>query len=168
MADKFHLQTLCALGHYDFNQAGGYSYEQAFQLALRLRLTQPELTEIYRRAVFNILSRNQDDHTKNISFMMGRRGIWTLAPAYDVTYAYNPDGTWTSSHQMTLNGKRDHFSRDDLLTAAKAANVKPRQAKEIISTITEVLQKWPDFAAEADVDPKITRSVATNLRSSPD
>ncbi|YCM43283.1 type II toxin-antitoxin system HipA family toxin [Verrucomicrobiaceae bacterium 227] len=165
--DKFHQQTLCALGHYDFNTAGGYSYEQAFQLARRLGLPQPDLTELYRRAVFNILSRNQDDHTKNISFLMDRGGIWHLSPAYDVTYSYNPDGAWTSRHQMTFNGKRDNFTRDDLLAAAQAADVKPRKAREIITTLQQTLQAWPDFAAEAGVPNHLVQGISRNFRNFP-
>ncbi|MFT6862411.1 MAG: serine/threonine-protein kinase HipA [Akkermansiaceae bacterium] len=163
--DKLHQQTLCALGHYDFNTAGGYSYEQAFQLARGLGLPQPDLTELYRRAVFNILSRNQDDHTKNISFLMDRRGTWHLAPAYDITYSYNPDGAWTSRHQMTLNGKRDHFSTADLLTAATSADLKPRQAKTIITTLHQTLKKWPTFAQEAKVPKKVVPTIARNFRN---
>ncbi len=162
--DKLHLQTLCALGHYDFNLAGGYSYEQAFQVARRLGLHQPDLTELYRRALFNILARNQDDHTKNISFLMDRRGAWHLAPAYDVTYAWNPDGLWTNRHQMSLNGKRDHFTRDDLLAAAAAADVKPRKAREILDGMIETLTRWPTFAAEAKLPSSTTRQLAQAFR----
>ena len=161
---KLHLQTLCALGHYDFNLAGGYSYEQAFQVARRLDLHQPDLTELYRRALFNILARNQDDHTKNISFLMDRRGAWHLAPAYDVTFAWNPDGLWTNRHQMSLNGKRDHFTRDDLLAAAAAADVKPRKAREILDGMIETLTRWPTFAAEAKLPPSTTRQLAQAFR----
>jgi serine/threonine-protein kinase HipA len=163
-SDKLHMQTLCALGHYDFNQAGGYSYEQAFDLARRIGLYQPDLTELYRRAICHSLSRNQDDHTKNISFTMDRSGQWILAPAYDVTYSYNPSGDWTSSHQMTLNGKRDHFTTDDLLKAATAADVKPRAAKNIITHLHGALKNWPQFAQSAGVPQKIQTKIASNFR----
>jgi serine/threonine-protein kinase HipA len=162
--DKLHQQTLCALGHYDFNQAGGYSYEQAFHIARRLGLHQPDLTELYRRALFNILARNQDDHTKNISFLMDRKGTWRLAPAYDVTYAWNPDGLWTNRHQMSFNGKRDDFTRDDLLAAATAADVKPRKAKDIIAQLQDTLQNWPGFAKKAGLTEKTTKALATIFR----
>ena len=162
--DKIHMQTLCAMGHYDFNIAGGYSYEQAFQLARQIGLHQPDLTELYRRAVFNILSRNQDDHTKNISFTMDRSGTWELAPAYDVTYAYNPTGDWTSQHQMSLNQKRDHFEMTDLLTAATAADLKPRQAKSLISEIQTTLAQWPKFAKKAKVTPAYIKQIQGHFR----
>ncbi|MDH5378223.1 MAG: type II toxin-antitoxin system HipA family toxin, partial [Gammaproteobacteria bacterium] len=107
---KLHMQSLCGLAHYDFNQAGAYSYEQAFTAMRILRLSKSEAAEQFRRMVFNILARNQDDHTKNISFLMDESGAWRLSPAYDVTYAHNPGGQWTLLHQMTVNGKRDEFT----------------------------------------------------------
>lgn len=149
--DKLHLQSLCGIAHMDFNQAGAYSYEQAFQVTRRLALPQPDSAQLYRRALFNIHARNHDDHTKNISFLMDRTGTWHLAPAYDVIYSYNPTGAWTSRHQMSLQGKRDGFTRDDLLAAAADANVKPREAREILSEVQNAVADWPRFAAEAGV-----------------
>ena len=165
--DKLHMQSLCGLGHYDFNLPGGYSYEQAFQLARRLGLAYPALEELFRRAAFNVMARNQDDHTKNIAFLMNRRGEWQLAPAFDVTYAYNPDGAWTSRHQMTLNGKREDFQRSDLLAAAKVADVKPRRAKAILSQIEEALVEWTQHAETAGVAKSWAQKVATQFRIFP-
>lgn len=162
--DKFHLQSLCAIAHYDFNQAGAYSYEQAFQVGRRLGLPQPDLTELFRRAVFNIVSRNQDDHTKNISFLMDRRGTWRLAPAYDIIHSYNPDGAWTHRHQMTLAGKRENFETADLLEAARAADLKPRQAKQIIAEVHQAVERWPEFAAIANVSSAWIPLVQSHLR----
>ncbi len=161
---KFHIQSLCATGHFDFNHAGGYSYEQAFQVARRLRLPQPDLTELYRRAVFNILSRNQDDHTKNIAFLMDRRGGWHLAPAFDIIYAYNPDGAWTSRHQMSLAGKRENFVIADLLEAADAANVKPARAKTLIHEVHGAISAWQDRAEAAGVSPAQADEIQRHLR----
>ena len=148
---KFHMQSLCAMGHFDFNQAGAYSYEQAFQTARRLQLPQPDLTELYRRALFNILARNQDDHTKNIAFLMDRRGGWRLAPAYDLIYAYNPNGAWTHRHQMTLAGKRENFTTTDLLDAASFADLKPTGAKTILKQVHAAISSWRTHAAAAGV-----------------
>ena len=148
---KFHMQSLCAMGHFDFNQAGAYSYEQAFQTARRLQLPQPDLTELYRRALFNILSRNQDDHTKNIAFLMDRRGGWRLAPAYDLIYAYNPNGAWTHRHQMTLAGKRENFTTTDLLDSASSADLKPTAAKTILKQVHAAISGWRTHAAAAGV-----------------
>ena len=161
---KIHIQSLCALGHFDFNRAGAYSYEQAFQLARRLALPHPEFAELYRRAVFNILARNQDDHTKNLAFRMTRRGDWHLAPAFDLTFAYNPDGAWTHRHQMTLAGKREDFTRADLLAAALSADLKPRLAREILRQVHEAVAAWPEHAARAGVAPGWIAQVQSHLR----
>lgn len=162
--DKLHLQSLCAIAHFDFNQAGAYSYEQAFQIARRLGLPQTDLTELYRRAVFNILSRNQDDHTKNLAFFMDRRGTWHLAPAYDLIYAYNPTGAWTHRHQMSLAGKRDQFTTADLLNAATAANLKPPKAKAVLQEVHDAIQSWETHATAAGVTPDWIREIQANLR----
>jgi len=164
--DKLHLQTLCGLAHFDFNQAGAYSYEQAFQVARQLALTHADQAELYRRALFNILARNQDDHTKNISFFMDRRGHWHLAPAYDVIYSDNPDGAWTSRHQMSLNGKRDDFTRADLLAAARSANIKPPLAGEILAQVENAVRQWKDFALQAEVSNAQHQAIARTLRTS--
>lgn len=164
--EKFHLQTLCAMAHFDFNEAGAYSYEQAFQIARRLALPQPEITELYRRAVFNILARNQDDHTKNLSFMMRRDGTWRLAPAYDLIYAYNPSGAWTHRHQMTLAGKRTDFTLSDLLDAAVSADLKPAKAKEMIHQVHAAVSRWPEFAEAAAIPAPWITEIQNNLRLS--
>jgi serine/threonine-protein kinase HipA len=161
---KLHLQSLCGIAHFDFNQAGAYSYEQAFQVARRLGLPQTDLTELFRRAVFNILSRNQDDHTKNIAFLMDRRGAWHLAPAYDLIYAYNPSGAWTSRHQMTLNGKRDHFETTDLLAAANQADLRPPKAKAVIREVHAAITDWEKYAHAGEVPTPMTREISSHLR----
>ena len=161
---KFHIQSLCGIAHFDFNQAGAYSYEQAFQIARRLGLPQPDLTELFRRAAFNILARNQDDHTKNIAFIMDRRGGWRLAPAFDLIYAYNPDGAWTSRHQMTLNGKRDDYLTEDLLAAASAADLKPPRAKAILREIHAAVSDWKTNAESAGVFPTWIQQIQSYLR----
>jgi serine/threonine-protein kinase HipA len=162
--EKFHMQSLCAMAHYDFNQAGAYSYEQAFQVARRLGLPQPDLTELYRRALFNILARNQDDHTKNIAFIMDRRGGWRLAPAYDLIYAYNPSGAWTSRHQMTLAGKRGDFTSQDLLETAGAANLKPAMAKKLLRQVHGAVKEWRSFAKIAEITPLWIEEIQRHLR----
>jgi serine/threonine-protein kinase HipA len=161
---KLHMQSLCALAHYDFNQAGAYSYEQAFQVGRRLALTQQELEQLYRRAVFNIIARNQDDHTKNIAFLMDRSGDWQLAPAFDVTYSYNPDGAWTSQHQMSLSGKRDKFQRSDLLMAASFADIKNRRALEILDEVFAAVKRWKFFAQKAGIAVPMIDSIRKALR----
>lgn len=161
---KLHLQSLCGIAHFDFNRAGAYSYEQAFQIARRLGLPQTDLTELFRRAVFNILSRNQDDHTKNIAFLMDRRGAWRLAPAYDLIYAYNPMGAWTSRHQMTLNGKRDAFETSDLLATATHADLRPPKAKAILREVHTAVADWEKYASAAEVSRPASKEIRSHLR----
>jgi len=146
---KLHLQSLCALAHFDFNAAGAHSYEQAFQVMRELRLSYPEAEQQFRRTVFNIIARNQDDHTKNIAFLMDPDGQWRLSPAFDVTYAYNPGGTWTSRHQMTLAGKREGFTREDLLEVGKQMSIK--KCADVVAEVQAAVGRWPDFADKAGV-----------------
>ena len=147
--EKLHMQSLCALAHFDFNQAGAHAYEQALLTIRQLGLPMAAVEEQFRRMVFNIVARNQDDHVKNIAFLMDRQGRWSLAPAFDVTYSYNPSGAWTSTHQMTVNGKRDGFTLEDFRTCAKSALMKRGRAETIIEQVTAAVRHWPEFAAAA-------------------
>lgn len=151
---KIHMQTLCGIAHYDFNMLHTYSYEQAFGVMRRLRLTYPEAEEFYRRMVFNVVARNQDDHTKNISFLMNRKGEWRLSPAYDMSWAYNPNGGWTATHQMSINNKWDNITREDLLAVASEMNVKG--AKQIIDQVVEAVSRWSRLAKENSEIPQST------------
>jgi serine/threonine-protein kinase HipA len=108
-----HMQSLGALAHFDYNLAGAYSYEQALLVIRTLNLPMSSVEEMFRRMVFNIVARNQDDHVKNIAFLMDKSGQWSLAPAFDVTYSVQPSGKWTLTHQMTLNDKQDGFTLED-------------------------------------------------------
>ncbi|UYZ61354.1 type II toxin-antitoxin system HipA family toxin [Hymenobacter latericus] len=159
---RLHMQTLCGLAHFDYNQPGAYTYEQAFQVILKLRLPHPAVEELYRRMVFNVVARNQDDHTKNISFLMNPEGKWSLSPAYDVTHSYNPTGEWSSQHQMSIAGKVDDFTEDDFLQLAK--NVLVKKPREIIQQVVEAVANWPKFAAEAGVPEKQQQAIAKTHR----
>jgi serine/threonine-protein kinase HipA len=148
---KLHMQTLGALEHFDYRQPGAYSYEQALRTIRRLELSMETVEEQFRRAAFNIIGRNQDDHVKNIAFLMDRSGQWSLSPAYDVTYSYNPTGIWTGSHQMSLNGKRDRFTLEDLEACAQSASMKRGVAAEIVRQVHDAVARWPVFAEQAGV-----------------
>jgi len=145
--EKVHAQTVCGLCHYDYNNPYVYSYEQVFQAMRQLRLPYIDAEQLYTRMVFNVISRNQDDHTKNISFLMNKSGKWSLSPAYDVTYAFNPENKWTSQHQLSINGKREGISMFDLLEVAKQMNIK--KAKDIIEEIRIVVSQWNQYASAA-------------------
>jgi serine/threonine-protein kinase HipA len=161
---KLHMQSLGGLAHFDFNMAGAYGYEQAIQVIRRLGLPMESIEQLYRRMVFNIIGRNQDDHVKNIAFLMDKSGEWSLAPAYDVTYSYQPTGEWTSVHQMTLNGKRDCFTLDDFNACARAASMKRGRAETIIDEVREVVKHWPDYADDAGVLPEHRDRIQKTLR----
>lgn len=150
-SDKFHYQSLCALQHYDFNNVGAYSYEQVLQTIKRLNLPAIDREQQVRRTIFNIVTRNQDDHTKNIGFVMNKGGKWRLSPAFDITYSYNPFGLWTSQHQLCLNGKQDGFDTSDIVAFGKVAGLKEQKIKTIVQEIIDVVKHWPEFAEKANV-----------------
>lgn len=161
---KLHMQSLCALRHFDFNHARAYSYEQAIETIRLLKLGRGAQVEMVRRALLNILIRNQDDHTKNIGFLMGRDGRWSLAPAFDVVYAYNPAGSWTSQHQMSLNKKTDGFTIEDLMAFGQFADLKPREIRQIINELQGAISKWSEFCAVAGVSAEMARTAAAGFR----
>jgi len=148
---KHHIQTLCALQHYDFNDVLSYSYEQLFQAMRLLRLPYPQAQQMFRRMVFNVLARNCDDHTKNFAFRLRKDAAWELAPAYDVCHAYRPNSIWVSQHALSINGKRRDISKNDLLQFAKSMNIK--KAKNLILEIQNTIAQWRDFADAVQVDP---------------
>ena len=162
--EKRHMQSLCALAHYDFNMAGAYSYEQALLVIRQLGLPMSVIEEQFRRMVFNIIARNQDDHVKNIAFLMDKSGNWSLSPAFDMTYSFNPAGSWTASHQMTLNGKRDDFSMDDFKDCAKATLMKRGRAEAIINEVRETVSRWKDYAEQAGVPVSVHTQIQHTLR----
>ncbi|MBA4386409.1 MAG: toxin HipA [Verrucomicrobia bacterium] len=150
--EKLHMQSLGALAHFDFNQPGVHACEQALLTIRRLDLPMKSMEEQFRRTVFNIVARNQDDHVKNIAFLMNKAGQWSLAPAFDVTYSYNPDGPWTATHQMTLNGKRGGFTMEDFRTCARNASMKRGSADRIVEEVRAAVVRWPEFAERAKVE----------------
>lgn len=161
---KLHMQSLAALNHFDFNLAGAYSYEQALTTVRTLGIGMDGIEQQFRRMVFNILARNQDDHVKNIAFLMDKSGKWCLSPAFDVTYSFNPQGAWTSRHQMTLNGKREGFTLEDLRTCARGISMKRGRADAIYEEVRAAVQRWPEFAAVAGVNTDWTGEIRRNLR----
>ena len=160
---KLHMQSLCGLSHLDYRMAGAYGYEQTFSAIQQLALGYPVLSQMFRRMVFNIVARNQDDHTRNIAFLMNDRGEWCLSPAFDVIWAYNPIGPWTSAHQMSVGGKRDGFTRSDLTRVGKEYGI--TGADEIIQDVIEVVKRWPTYAGDAGVAEGRIRQIAETHRT---
>ncbi|MBV5266049.1 type II toxin-antitoxin system HipA family toxin [Pinisolibacter aquiterrae] len=161
---KLHMQSLAALRHYDFNAAGAYSYEQAVETIRLLGLPTYDVEQQFRRAVFNVLVRNQDDHVKNIAFLMNRKGEWRLSPAFDVSYAYNPNGSWTNQHQMSLAGKRDNFEFSDLVQFGIFCGMKPKRAEGIIRDMHEQVEDWPTYAEKASIPESVANTIHRAMR----
>ena len=153
---KVHYQSLCAMDHADYKTPGSYSYEQLFSLMRTLRLSKTQALELYRRMVFNILARNQDDHTKNFGFLLNGQKRWELAPAFDVAFSYKPGSPWVNAHQLSLNGKRDDFTRQDLLSPAGSFL---KEARQIIEEVATIVAQWPRYAQEAGVALEFARHI---------
>ena len=162
---KSHVQSLGAMQHFDFNDPSAFSYEQAVKTIRDLDLGLVAVEEQIRRAIFNIITRNQDDHVKNISFLMDRSGKWSLSPAYDIAYAYNPSGTWTRDHQMSMAGRRNGFERDDILRFAASTGVKKHRALEILDNVSASVQDWGKHAQAARVAPRDIARIENTFRS---
>lgn len=161
---KLHMQTVAALEHVSYNEPGAYSYEQAMLLIRRLGLGVPVVEQQFRRMIFNVVARNHDDHVKNIAFLMGRDGAWSLAPAYDVVWAFSPGNPWLDSHQMTINGKRDGFTMTDLTAAAQVAGLPRGRARRIFAEVAEVIAGWPAVAEEVGVTEAMAEQIARSHR----
>jgi serine/threonine-protein kinase HipA len=158
---KLHVQTFCAMMHYNFNDIYSFSYEQLFQTMRMLRFTYHQAEQMYRRMVFNVMSQNCDDHTKNFAFLMDQTGEWKLAPAYDVCHAYRPGSSWVSQHALSVNGKRQGITRDDLLEVARQMNVK--KAPAILAQISEVIANWHLYAEQTKVEPQLRDAIGKTL-----
>lgn len=158
---KIHVQSFCALQHYDFNDVNSFSYEQLFETMRLLGLMYPQAEQLFRRMVFNVLSRNCDDHTKNFSFLMDKSGEWQLSPAFDVCHSYRPGSLWVSQQSLSVNGKRKNITREDLLSVAKLMNIK--KAPLIIEQVKSIVQKWEDYAAQVNVSNGLTAAIQKTL-----
>lgn len=157
--EKLHMQSLCALAHMDFNTPRVYSYAEAFNTMKQLKLPYNDFTQLFRRMVFNEYAKNYDDHTKNISFLMDKKGVWSLSPAYDVTLSYKLDSTWVNAHQMLINGKADDITKEDILKVAERADIKKSDAINIIEQVRFSVSKWSDFAEESTLSAQNTEKI---------
>lgn len=160
--NKLHMQSLGAIAHYDFNEPGAHSYEQATHIMYQLGLKQQEIEKLYRRMVFNVIARNQDDHVKNISFLMDRQGRWSLSPAYDVTYAYDRSNLWLARHQMSINGKTENYNLDDILMSGKQMNISRAKALNIIEEVESSVSQWKKFSEQAKIREEVFQEIKSN------
>lgn len=159
---KIHVQTLCGLCHYDYNNPLLYSYEMVFQAIRELHLPYKDSEQMYLRMIFNVIANNNDDHTKNISFFMYETGEWRLAPAYDITYAYNPDSLWLRQHQLSINGKRKDFTMDDLVMVGKQMAIK--KSKDIIKKVVNTVKNWQEYGEQAGVNTNKIKAIGSTLK----
>jgi serine/threonine-protein kinase HipA len=158
---KHHIQSLCGLQHYDFNDMYGYSYEQVFQTMRILRLTYPEAEQMFRRMVFNVIATNYDDHTKNFSFILKKDENWRLAPAYDLCFSFDPSNHWVSKQTLSINGKRLGITKEDLMTIAKNNSIK--KGDKIIAEINAVVKSWNKYATQAKVTDDLQEKINLHL-----
>ncbi len=158
---KHHIQTFCALKHFDYNAVTSYSYEQLFQTMRELKLTYPQAEQMFRRMVFNVLAKNCDDHTKNFSFRLKKNGTWELAPAYDICHAYQPGHQWVSQHALSINGKRTDITKEDLILIGNSIGNK--KSKHIIEEINEVVSRWKEFANEVGVMKELREMIGETM-----
>lgn len=159
---KHHVQSLCAMQHLDYKQRGTHAYEQFFLTLAELGLGAGAREQGFRRMAFNVMARNCDDHTKNFGFRLREGGGWELAPAYDVTHAYNPKGEWTYQHLMSVNGRFDAIDRGDLLAIADRFSVPG--ARQILDQVNAALAAWPEFAGQAKLSADKQRQIADDFR----
>jgi len=160
---KHHVQTLCGIQHFDFTNLHAYSYEQVFQTMRLLRLPYPQAEQMFRRMVFNVLATNFDDHTKNFAFRLKKGEKWELTPAYDICYSYDATNAWVNQQTLSVNGKHRNIGKDDLLTIAKANNIK--KGEKIIDEINEVVKQWGDFASKVKVRPDLHKDILIHLNT---
>lgn len=158
---KHHIQTFCALKHFDYNRINSYSYEQLFQTMRELKLTYAEAEQMFRRMVFNVIARNCDDHTKNFSFILKQNSRWQLAPAYDICHAYRPGSEWVSHHALSINGKRDNITREDLIEIGRS--IRNKKAGETVDVIYEKVRQWDFYATKAGVDKEKRQEIGKTL-----
>ena len=161
------MQSLGAMLHIDYNEPGLCSYEMAALTARRLGLPSSDIEQFYRRMVFNVLAVNQDDHVKNISFLMNREGAWSLSPAYDVTFSRDPENRWLKAHQMTINGKMSNISLEDLIACGKTMDLKPAKCKKIVNEVAAAARQWEDIASSVGIREQTIRLIQKELEKQP-
>ena len=162
--NKVHVQTLNGLAHVDYKKPGAFSYEELFGIARQLKLSAVEAEQLFKRMTFNIIARNHDDHSKNFAFML-KKDKWSLAPAYDLAYSYKPGSKWVNSHWMSLNGKRDKFTRSDFYSLEKLSPIfSKKKIDDIIDATIEHISTWRQLAEEWDVPKTLIDEIQENLR----
>lgn len=162
--EKIHTQTFGAMCHIDYNIPRLASYEMLALRCIDLGIPQKQLDELFRRMVFNVLAVNNDDHVKNFSFLMNKEGVWSLSPAYDLTYSYDPRNKWLSQHQMTINGKGNDIKIHDLLMCAKVMRINKTKATKIINEVKTVVLDWQKYASSLSIEKSIIKTINEHIQ----
>ena len=162
--EKLHMQSLCAIAHMDFNSPRMYSYEDAFNIMRQLKLPHTDFVQLYKRMIFNECARNYDDHTKNITFLMDKKGVWRLSPAYDITFSYSKSSMWVNAHQMLINGKADNITLEDVISVAEKAGIKKTEASKCITQVINSISKWNEFVKEAGLSTENAEKIKSYFR----
>jgi serine/threonine-protein kinase HipA len=158
---KHHIQTFCAIKHFDYNLVNSFSYEQLFQAMRELRLNYKDSEQMFRRMAFNVIARNCDDHTKNFAFRLKKDSNWELAPAYDVCHAFRPGSEWVSQHALSINNKRNNITKEDLIVIGQS--IKNKKASSIIEEINDSVSQWKKFANDVNVQPQLRDEIARTI-----
>ncbi len=146
---KIHMHSLCGLVEVDYNEHRLFDYVNFAREALRITGSYQDLEQVFYRAVFNLLARNQDDHLKNFAFLMDEKGVWSLAPAYDLCFSV---GGWCDDNQLTFDGKLgQNVKLSDLLNIAEKLGIK--KPSDIIAKVNQAIAQWKDLAKKNEVSP---------------
>ena len=160
---KIHMQSLCAINHLPFDKTRIFGYEQVVQIMKRMNMDYSDVEQFFRRMVFNVMARNQDDHVKNISFLMDKSGKWSLSPAYDITYMYDNNGKWTNEHQMLVNGKSKNITLDDIVASGRNMNIRDYRIQNIIEEVRNGIKQFEEYAKQAYLEDEIIAEIKDNF-----
>ena len=153
---KLHMQTLAAL----YPEAD--SYERLLWVCRKMRLSERDSEEVFRRMVFNILANNTDDHNKNFSFLMDEQGRWSLSPAYDLTYIFNTGGFLPETrHCLMIRGKYEDITIEDVKALAAENGI--RKAESIIDEVGKAVLEFRALAEQNGVKEQWISSVENTL-----
>ncbi len=124
----------------DRDDPGPHTYTEIVD-ALRIHGcdAQRDIEELFRRIVFSILINNIDDHLHNHGFLHVGRGLWRLAPAFDVNPfpdRYRELKTWISEDTGPAS------SLNALQSVAPYFRITPSRCESIIASVRQAVAGW--------------------------
>jgi serine/threonine-protein kinase HipA len=156
-ARRIHMHTFSGLTHTPVAQP--IDYDEIMNVTRALTGREPEVEEMFRRAVFNVAAGNDDDHGRNHAFLMDDAGEWRLAPAFDLTRAANPLAGGVRA--AAVLGKSREPGRDDLHRLGERQGV--RRVAEHIDQVLDAVRDWPRWARQAGLGTRRAREVREEL-----